>query len=72
MEPPNPNPGENILETLSRTVSFFRNANLDGMSPIQRKDHQDRQMIAESLLAMHQDLEMRITRLEELLRGTRP
>ncbi len=57
--------------SLGRAVAFFRNTNLAEMSPIERKLHQGQQLLAEGLLASHQHLDMRVKRIEDLLRGSK-
>lgn len=53
-----------------KAIDFFAGANLSEMTDIERKLHVQSQMLATATLAGFQHLDKRLSKIEELLRGT--
>lgn len=55
---------------MARALNFYEGANLAEMTEIERKLHQQGQMLAQAIISSHRHLDRRLKRVEELLRGS--
>jgi len=56
-------------KAMGRALAFYEGANLSEMTEIERRLHQGQHMLAQAVMASHKQINRRMDRIEDLLKG---